>query len=77
MQIRMVLMNRAQKIRNDLGKTQREVSIAVGITERTIARLEGGLKCSGRNLEKLADYYECTIDELLGRTAAAPRGSKQ
>ncbi|MCL2403389.1 MAG: helix-turn-helix domain-containing protein [Coriobacteriia bacterium] len=61
------MLNSAREIRKSKGATQREVSIATGITERTIARLEAGHFINSKNLVKLADYYEVTTDSLLGR----------
>lgn len=60
-------MNSAKSIRLDLGETRRSVSIATGVTERTIARLENGESLSGRSLQALASHYKVTIDSLLGR----------
>ncbi|MCL2438729.1 MAG: helix-turn-helix domain-containing protein [Coriobacteriia bacterium] len=61
------MLNAAREIRYVKGTTQREVSIATGITERTIARLEAGHYINSKNLVKLADYYGVTTDRLLGR----------
>lgn len=56
-------------IRKFQNKTQKETSVALGITERNYQTLEyGKSKPSFDTLISLAEYFEVSIDYLVGRT---------
>ena len=63
-----MLKDQLQKIRKKHNKTQQEIADILGITQSAYAYYE-----TGRNepdietLKKLADYYETSIDYLVGR----------
>ena len=51
------------------GKTQREVSIAINITDRNYAKFEHGeVKPSFYTLIALADFFDVSTDYLMGRS---------
>jgi len=52
-----------------IGLTQRQLAEIIGVTELTIGKYEQNpQQASGRNLIKLADLFDCSVDYLLGRT---------
>lgn len=53
----------------ELNLTAKKVSEATGISTGNLSDWKGG-RClpSADKLEKLADYLDCSIDYLLGRT---------
>lgn len=60
--------NEIKKIRTERGLTQTELAKATGLPQNTISWIESNkgvpniLQC-----KILADYYEISIDELIGR----------
>lgn len=57
------------ELRNIRGETQEEVAEAVGISYVSLSRYETGQRMPKMNiLAKLADHYNVTVDEILGRT---------
>jgi transcriptional regulator with XRE-family HTH domain len=65
----MSLGKRLKKLRKDSDKTLKEVGEKVGLSDVYISDLEKGKKInpSKEVLEKLANYYDVSIDYLLGR----------
>lgn len=62
-------MNRAYILRTERHLTQQEVSDAIGVDKLTYHRFENGkVQTKLDTLEKLADYYEVSIDYLIGRS---------
>lgn len=58
-----------KNVRKYHNKTQKEVAVALGITERNYQTLEyGKSKPSFDTLISLAEYFEVSIDYLVGRT---------
>jgi len=56
-----------KKARNNTGFTQREVSKETGITQSVLARYETGkLEPNIETLGILADFYDISVDWLLG-----------
>jgi len=69
-EVRNMFAKRLRKLRQSTHITQQALSEAVGVGQSTIAAYEkGGIKPTGEVLEKLADYFHCTTDYLLGRTS--------
>lgn len=61
--------DKLQKLRKNKGLTQKNISIALGISERAYQGYE--LKDSAPSLKmliKLADYFNVSIDYLLDRS---------
>lgn len=61
--------NRIKELRANLGLTLEELAKELGVTKATISRWESGergLKIS--QLQKLADYFNVSVDYLLGNT---------
>lgn len=58
-----------KNVRKYHNKTQKEVAVALGITERNYQTLEyGKSKPSFDTLISLAEYFDVSIDYLVGRT---------
>lgn len=58
-----------KQIRKDKKKTQKEVAIAIKLSERNYQSFEyGKVKPSFETLIALADYFDISIDYLVGRT---------
>lgn len=58
-----------KNIRKSKNKTQKEIAAALGITERNYQSFEyGKTKPSFGNLIFLADYFNISLDYLVGRT---------
>lgn len=58
-----------KKIRKDKKKTQKEVASAIELSERNYQSFEyGKVKPSFETLIALADYFDISIDYLVGRT---------
>lgn len=56
-------------LREEKGATQKEVADAIGVTVRQYQRFEKGEQKPGfDNLIALADYFEVTLDFLVGRS---------
>ena len=59
-----------RKLRTDGGHTQKDIAMLLGVSQNTYSQYEiGVLNYSVEALEKLADFYDVSIDYLLGRTA--------
>lgn len=62
-------MNRLKILREQNGKTQKDVAKYLGITEASFSQLENGKrKLTEKNLGLLAEYFGCSTDYLLGIT---------
>lgn len=61
-------MNRIRELREEMGKTQKELGKIIGVAEGTISQYESGSrKPSHDKMDKLATYFDCSIDYLMGR----------
>lgn len=61
-------MNRIKELRDVNGISQLELAKRVGTSQRNIGRWENGeVDPSSAFLIQLADYFECSIDYLVGR----------
>jgi len=55
-------------IRKNFGLTQENVAKMLGVANSTYAQYESGARSPNIvMLKKLADLFQCTIDELVGR----------
>ena len=62
-------MNRLKELRVEKGLNQKEVAKILGIAQPTLSGWETGrTQIDYDNLIKAADYFNVTIDYLLGRT---------
>ena len=69
-EVRNIFAKRLRKLRQNAHVTQQRLSEAIGVGQSTIATYEkGGIEPTGEVLAKLADYFQCTTDYLLGRTS--------
>lgn len=60
--------NRLRKLREDIGWSQREVAEACGIGRKSMVRLEREpSNPAAEELSILADFYEVSVDYILGR----------
>lgn len=60
---------RLKKLRSDKKISQQELSDRLGLNRATYARYEtGATQADYATLEKLADFFETSVDYLLGRT---------
>ena len=58
--------NKLRELRESKGLTQRDVSIATGLTELTIGKLEGNKgNPTLKTMQTVADFYEVPVSELL------------
>ncbi len=66
------MMERYQRIRDlreDRDLTQAQVGVAIGVPQRTYAYYESGQRMIPPHvLCALADFYDVSVDYLLGRT---------
>lgn len=58
-----------KQIRKSKGISQLKLSLDLNMTQNTISRYETGVREPGINeLIKIADYFNISVDYLLGRT---------
>lgn len=63
-------MDGIRKFRCRRGLRQRELAEMVGVTRLTIARYESGArKPDVYTLKRIAEALECTVDDLIGKSA--------
>ena len=61
---------RLRKLRRGANITQAELAQVLGVTSATVGKYErGDLEPNSEIILKLADYFQCTTDYLLGRTS--------
>lgn len=63
-----MLAKRLKELRKIRHVTQKQVAENINITERNYQRLEAGEKPNYDNLIALADYFEVSLDYLVGRS---------
>ncbi len=62
-----MLSTRLKKLRTDRKITQNELACMLGITQQAVARWENGKsEPDAANLNWLANYYQVSVDYLLG-----------
>ena len=58
-----------RKLRTDTGYTQKQIAEVLGVSQNTYSQYEiGVLNYPVDTLVKLADFYDVSVDYLLGRT---------
>lgn len=63
-------MNALRKLRKERNVTQKQLARALGVSESTISLYESGKhEPDHATLIKIADYFNVSIDYLLGRTS--------
>ena len=66
----MSIYKNIRDLREDNDITQSEVAKVLGIAQNTYSQYETGkIQFTGEMLIALADYYDTTVDYLLGRTS--------
>lgn len=61
-------MNQIKAYRTKLGQTQAEIASACNVKQNTVSAWETGRsEPDFESLKKMADIFNCSIDELLGR----------
>ena len=63
-----MLSNRLKSLRKTALKTQKQVAFDISISERNYQRLEAGEKPNYDTLIALADYFDVSLDYLVGRS---------
>jgi transcriptional regulator with XRE-family HTH domain len=64
---------RVKSLRTEQAITQRQAAKEFGVTEVTWQRYEAGYTPSFRNCVALADYFNVSLDYLIGRSAHRTR----
>lgn len=60
---------RIKELREDKDLLQKNIAMLLGITQQQYSRIEKGInELSYDGLDKLADFYNVSVDYLLGRT---------
>lgn len=68
-------MNNLKYYRKKAGKTQKEVAEYLGIVQQAYGHYESGRRqIPVENLAKLADYFNVSADDLIGRNPIEPFG---
>lgn len=72
-------MNRIRHLRETMGLRQIDVANATGIDQKTLSNYENEkTNPDSYSLIRLADFFDVSIDYLVGRTGARPTyGSKE
>lgn len=69
-----VFFEHLRKLRHDNGSTQKQVAEFLKITERSYQKLEAGAaKPSYDSLIALADFFDVSLDYLVGRSDVKER----
>lgn len=59
-----------RNLREDRDYKQRELAQLLNVSQNTYSQYENGvIELTAENLMKLADFYDVSIDYLLGRTS--------
>ncbi len=58
-----------KNLREDRDLRQRELAAVLNVSQNTYSQYENGvIELTAENLIRLADYYDVSVDYLLGRT---------
>jgi transcriptional regulator with XRE-family HTH domain len=63
-----------KELRESRGLTRRDVAIAIGATEQTVFNIESQKPVSHGNLIKMAEFFDCSTDFILGRESTSTKG---
>ena len=63
-----MIAERLKLLRKEHGYTQKEAAEGAGIIEQLYQKYEYGNKPAYDNLLALADFFNCSVDYLMGRT---------
>lgn len=64
-----IFANRLKECRRNINKTQRQVALELGITDRGYQNYEtGNYEPKMGTLTKFADYFDVSLDYLTGRS---------
>lgn len=70
------MVYRIKELRQQKGVTQKELSKYLGVAQNTLSYWENGkIDIDTESLCKLADYFQISLDFLLGRENTQQRGS--
>lgn len=68
----MMFFAKLEDLVSECGLTIAQLSKAVDIPATTMYSWQNGTQPTAEKLTKLADYFGCTVDELLGREPTEP-----
>lgn len=71
----MTILDRIKELSKSRDKTVKEVAIELGLGENYLYSLKNKIP-NGQTLQKLADYFNVTVDYLLGRDESEPKQTK-
>lgn len=61
-----------KKLRSKRGITQKELALTLGVSERTVRKYESGeMQPSTDKLLQLAEFFNVSVDYLLGKSVSA------
>ena len=64
----MTVFERVKILAKNRSKTMKQVTLDLGYSENYFYRLKSGKHPSAENLKEFADYFNVSVDYLLGRT---------
>lgn len=69
----MIIRSNLKEVRQDHDITQQEVAAILGVAQNTYSQYENGkIELTAPVLIQLADYYQVSIDYLLGHAGTGP-----
>ena len=72
----MIFWERYSDLCNNKNTKPNPVGKVIGVASSTISQWKSGSIPNGETLIKLADYFDCSVDYLLGRTSDSKRQEK-
>ena len=68
-------MNNLKQFRKNKGVTQQDIADYLGVTRTAYSRYEAGTRQPDtKTLQKLSEFFSCTIDEILAEKQSEPFG---
>lgn len=65
------MQNRIKELRNSKNITQSKLAKIIGVAQNTLSYWESGTyDVDSESLQKIADFFECSVDDVLGRKNA-------
>ncbi|MGM9646542.1 MAG: helix-turn-helix domain-containing protein [Eubacteriales bacterium] len=72
------MKNRVRELRRSNGVTQAELSRVIGVAQNTLSYWEQGkYDIDTDSLQRIADYFHCSVDYLLARSDHAAENKKE